>query len=82
MAAVSYRPTTATGTLVSVSPVPVSVCRPLTPICGGRPPLTRVSLLFCVPRAKFVVLSVKPFKNTQDASMYEGFFVADDSNDN
>ncbi len=41
-APVSYRPTTATGTLVLASLIPVFVCRPLAPVYGGRPPLSRI----------------------------------------
>ena len=80
-APVSHRPTTATGTLVSAFPVPVSVRRQLAPVCGSRPPLSRAQLPSCVPRAESVVSSVKPFEDTQDVSMYEGFLAADDSDD-
>ncbi len=81
MAPVSHWPTTAIGMLVPISPVHVSVCRPFAPVCGGRPLLSLVQLPFRMPRAESVSLSVKPFEDTQDVSMYEGFLVADDSDD-
>ncbi len=79
---VSHRPTTATSTLVPVSPVPVSVYRPLAFVCGGMPPLSQVQLPSRVPCAESMALSVKLFKDTQDVSMYKGFLAVDDSDDN
>lgn len=61
-----------------VFPVSVSVHHHLAPICGGRPPLSQVQILSRVPCAKSVALSLKPFKDTQDVSMYERFLIADD----
>lgn len=61
---VSYWPTTVIGTLVSVFSIPIFVCRLLTPVCGGRPLLSRVQLPSCVPRAEFVGLSIKLFEDT------------------
>ncbi len=82
IAPVSHRLTTATGTLVPASPVPVFVCHPLALVYDGRPPLSRVQLSSLVPCAESVTLSVKPFEDTQDVSMYEEFLAADDSDDN
>ncbi len=81
-ALVSHWLTTATGTLVPVSLIPVSVYRLLASVCSGRPPLSQVQLPSHVPRAKSIALSVKLFKDIQDVSMYEGFLMADDSDDN
>lgn len=78
MVLASHQPITVTSTLVSASLVFVSVCHLLVSICSGRPPLFWVHLLSCVPYTEFVALSVKPFKDTQDASIYEEFFAADD----
>lgn len=58
-----YGSTTAKSILVSTSPVFVSVCHPLAPVCSSKPLLTRVQLLSRVPRAISVVLSVKLFED-------------------
>lgn len=78
---VSYWPTTTMDTLLPTSPVPESVCCQLAPICNGRPPLSHVQLPSRISRVDSVTLSLNPFKNTQDASMYEGFLAMYDSND-
>lgn len=78
----SHQPTTIMSILVSISPVLDSICRPLAFISDSRPPLSWVQFLFHVPCAEFVALFVKPFKDIQNISMYEGFFAMDNSDDN
>lgn len=82
IAPVCHQPTTATGTLVLASPVLNSVHLPLTPICGGRSLLSWVLLPSHILYAKSVTFFVKSFKDTQDISMYEGFFLTNDSDNN
>ena len=72
---VFFRLTTATSTLDSL--VAVFVCRQPAPVCGTRPPLSRVQLLSYASCAKSGALSVKLFGDTQDMSIYEGFLAAD-----
>lgn len=51
-------------------------------VCGGRLSFSRVKFLSCMPLIEFVALSIKFFKNTQDVSIYEGFFAIDDLDNN
>lgn len=82
---VSSRLSTATGTLAPTTPV--VVCRHLAPVsslvCGIKPTvlLSRAQPLSHASRAVSVSLSIRPFEDTQDISMYEGLLAAEDSDD-
>lgn len=82
MVSASNRPTTTMSMLVSTSFVPISICCPLIPVCGSNLLLSQVHLPSCISRVESVALFVKLFENTQDISMYEGFFATDDLNNN
>lgn len=76
---VFYQLATITSTLASL--IAFSVCRQLASVCSARLPLSRAQLLTYASCAESVASSVKPFKDTQDMSIYEGLLVADDSDE-